>query len=80
MSGLREVWPFVDAHHRAGRPVVLARLVGRDGPGARPIGAIMAELVALDHGRTGQPLHTGQLPIRAGRRSRASSDGLLTAR
>ncbi|GIE36110.1 XdhC/CoxI family protein [Actinoplanes italicus] len=42
MSGLREVWPFVDAHHRAGRPVVLARLVGRDGPGARPIGAVMA--------------------------------------
>jgi xanthine dehydrogenase accessory factor len=42
VSGLREVWPFVDAHHRAGRPVVLARLVGRDGPGSRPIGAVMA--------------------------------------
>jgi xanthine dehydrogenase accessory factor len=42
VSGLREVWPFVDAHHRAGRPVVLARLVGRTGPGARPIGAVMA--------------------------------------
>ncbi|MEV4281260.1 XdhC family protein [Actinoplanes xinjiangensis] len=42
MSGLREVWPFVDAHHRAGRPVVLARLVGRDGPGSRPIGDVMA--------------------------------------
>lgn len=42
MSGLREVWPFVDAHHQAGRPVALARLVGRDGPGARPIGATMA--------------------------------------
>ncbi|MCA2215743.1 XdhC family protein [Jidongwangia harbinensis] len=39
---LREVWPFVDAHHRAGRPVVLARLVARDGPGARPLGATMA--------------------------------------
>jgi xanthine dehydrogenase accessory factor len=43
---LREVWPFVDAEHRAGRPVVLARLVARDGPGARPIGATMA--VAAD--------------------------------
>jgi xanthine dehydrogenase accessory factor len=43
---LREVWPFVDAQHRTGRPVVLARLVGRDGPGARPIGATMA--VAAD--------------------------------
>ncbi|MET8452152.1 XdhC family protein [Streptomyces sp. NPDC005209] len=43
---LREVWPFVDAHHRAGRPVVLARLIGRDGPGSRPLGATMA--VAAD--------------------------------
>jgi len=43
---LHEVWPFVDAHRRAGRPVVLARLVGRDGPGARPLGATMA--VAAD--------------------------------
>lgn len=43
---LREVWPFVDAHRRAGRPVVLARLIGRDGPGARPLGATMA--VAAD--------------------------------
>ncbi|WP_327188597.1 XdhC family protein [Streptomyces xinghaiensis] len=39
---LREIWPFADAHHRAGRPVVLARLVGRDGPGSRPLGATMA--------------------------------------
>ncbi|MCZ4102456.1 MULTISPECIES: XdhC family protein [Streptomyces] len=39
---LREVWPCVDAHRRAGRPVVLARLVGRDGPGSRPLGATMA--------------------------------------
>ncbi|MFE3796355.1 XdhC family protein [Nocardia tengchongensis] len=43
---LREVWPFVDAHRRGGRPVVLARLVDRDGPGARPPGAAMA--VAAD--------------------------------
>ncbi|MFF0223991.1 XdhC family protein [Streptomyces sp. NPDC004629] len=43
---LGEVWPFVDAHHRCGRPVVLARLVGRDGPGSRPPGATMA--VAAD--------------------------------
>lgn len=43
---LREVWPFVDAHHRSGRPVVLARLIGRDGPGSRPLGATMA--VAAD--------------------------------
>ena len=43
---LREVWPFVDDRHRAGQSVVLARLVGRDGPGARPIGATMA--VAAD--------------------------------
>ena len=39
---LAEVWPFVDAQRRAGRPVVLARLVGRDGPGARPLGATLA--------------------------------------
>ncbi|MFI6284565.1 XdhC family protein [Streptomyces sp. NPDC051018] len=39
---LREVWPFVDAHRRAGRPVVLALLVDRDGPGSRPLGATMA--------------------------------------
>lgn len=39
---LREVWPFVDGHRRAGRPVVLARLVGRDGPGSRPLGATLA--------------------------------------
>ncbi len=39
---LPEVWPFVDHQRRAGRPVVLARLVGRDGPGARPLGATMA--------------------------------------
>jgi xanthine dehydrogenase accessory factor len=43
---LHEVWAFVGAHRRAGRPVVLARLVGRDGPGARPLGATMA--VAAD--------------------------------
>lgn len=43
---LREVWPFVDTQHRAGRPVVLARPADRDGPGARPIGATMA--VAAD--------------------------------
>ncbi|WKU05445.1 XdhC family protein [Micromonospora sp. HUAS LYJ1] len=43
---LREVWPFVDAHRRAGRPVALARLVARDGPGARPLGSTMA--VAAD--------------------------------
>jgi len=43
---LHEVWPFVDAHRRAGRPVVLARLVDRDGPGSRPLGATMA--VAAD--------------------------------
>jgi xanthine dehydrogenase accessory factor len=46
VSALREVWPFVDAQHQAGRPVVLARLVDRDGPGARPLGATMA--VAAD--------------------------------
>lgn len=39
---LREVWPFVDGHRRSGRPVVLARLVGRDGPGSRPLGATLA--------------------------------------
>ncbi|MFJ9680337.1 XdhC family protein [Streptomyces sp. NPDC101194] len=39
---LSEVWPFVETHHQAGRPVVLARLVGRDGPGSRPLGATMA--------------------------------------
>ncbi|MFF0451385.1 XdhC family protein [Streptomyces sp. NPDC004609] len=39
---LREVWPFVDARHQAGRPVVLARLTSRDGPGSRPLGATMA--------------------------------------
>jgi xanthine dehydrogenase accessory factor len=43
---LAEVWPFTETHQRAGRPVVLARLVGRDGPGARPLGATMA--VAAD--------------------------------
>lgn len=42
MSGLREAWPFVEAKRRAGQPVALARLVGRDGPGARPLGATMA--------------------------------------
>lgn len=65
---LREVWSFVDCQHQAGTPVVLARLVGRDGPGARPIGATMAvaadgtwrgslsggcvEGVVLEHART----------------------------
>ncbi|MFI1586100.1 XdhC family protein [Embleya sp. NPDC020630] len=39
---LREVWPFVDDCRRTGLPVVLARLIGRDGPGARPLGATMA--------------------------------------
>ncbi|MEU5943187.1 XdhC family protein [Micromonospora sp. NPDC047548] len=43
---LREVWPFLDAHRRAGRPVALARLVARDGPGSRPLGSTMA--VAAD--------------------------------
>ncbi|TYK44110.1 XdhC family protein [Actinomadura decatromicini] len=37
---LREIWPFVDAVVRDGGDVVLARLVGRDGPGARPLGAV----------------------------------------
>jgi len=39
---LREVWPFVERKRAEGHPVVLARLIGRDGPGARPIGATMA--------------------------------------
>ncbi|MFS8104726.1 XdhC family protein [Lentzea alba] len=39
---LREIWPFVEAQHDAGHDVVLARLVDRDGPGARPLGATMA--------------------------------------
>ena len=39
---LREVWPFADAERRAGRRVVLARLVRRDGTGSRPLGATMA--------------------------------------
>src|SRR4051794_39596239 len=39
---LREVWPFVERKHAAGHPVVLMRLIDRDGPGARPIGATMA--------------------------------------
>ncbi|MCA2219069.1 XdhC family protein [Jidongwangia harbinensis] len=43
---LREIWPFVEAHRNAGRAVVLARLVDRDGPGPRPLGATMA--VAAD--------------------------------
>ncbi|MEV6862068.1 XdhC family protein [Streptosporangium subroseum] len=43
---LREVWPFVGAQHRAARRVVLARLVRRDGPGSRPLGATVA--VAAD--------------------------------
>ncbi|WP_051798795.1 XdhC family protein [Catenuloplanes japonicus] len=62
---LTEVWPFVRASIS---PVVLARLVGRDGPGARPLGATMAvaadgtwrgslsggciEAIVLDHART----------------------------
>ncbi|MDP9796055.1 xanthine dehydrogenase accessory factor [Catenuloplanes nepalensis] len=37
---LTEVWPFLAAH--AGERVVLARLVRRDGPGSRPVGATMA--------------------------------------
>jgi xanthine dehydrogenase accessory factor len=43
---LGEVWPFVDAQRRAGRQVVLARLIGRDGPGSRPLGSTIA--VAAD--------------------------------
>ncbi|OLR91870.1 XdhC family protein [Actinokineospora bangkokensis] len=39
---LGEVWPFVQVKHDAGQQVVLARLVDRDGPGARPLGATMA--------------------------------------
>ncbi|GAA3924687.1 XdhC family protein [Actinoplanes auranticolor] len=39
---LTEIWPFAEARHEAGRHVVLARLVGRDGPGSRPLGATMA--------------------------------------
>ncbi|MFJ8689683.1 XdhC family protein [Micromonospora wenchangensis] len=39
---LREVWPFVDGKRQAGQSVVLARLVARDGPGSRPLGATMA--------------------------------------
>jgi xanthine dehydrogenase accessory factor len=42
---LSEVWPFVDMHRRAGQPVVLARLVGRDGLGARSLGATVAAAV-----------------------------------
>ncbi|MDX8147484.1 XdhC family protein [Lentzea sp. BCCO 10_0061] len=37
---LREVWPFVV--EKRDSPMVLARLVDRDGPGARPLGATMA--------------------------------------
>ncbi|MDR7275358.1 XdhC family protein [Catenuloplanes atrovinosus] len=39
---LIEVWPFVVRARQAGQPVVLARLVDRDGPGSRPLGATMA--------------------------------------
>ncbi|MDQ2589205.1 XdhC/CoxI family protein [Saccharothrix yanglingensis] len=39
---LREVWPFVQVKYDAGQEVVLARLVDRDGLGARPLGATMA--------------------------------------
>lgn len=39
---LSEVWPFVDRKRADGTPVVLVRLIDRDGPGARPIGATMA--------------------------------------
>lgn len=39
---LREVWPFVEAACAQGERVVLARLVEREGPGARPVGALMA--------------------------------------
>jgi xanthine dehydrogenase accessory factor len=39
---LTEVWPFVDEKRRSGRHVVLARLIDRDGPGSRPLGATMA--------------------------------------
>ncbi|MFI5845941.1 XdhC family protein [Catenuloplanes sp. NPDC051500] len=43
---LTEVWPFVARNRAAGVPVILARLVDRDGPGSRPLGATMA--VAAD--------------------------------
>ncbi|MBT0768191.1 XdhC family protein [Kineosporia sp. J2-2] len=39
---LTDVWPFVEEQRHHGRDVVLARLVGRDGPGSRPLGATMA--------------------------------------
>jgi xanthine dehydrogenase accessory factor len=39
---LSEIWPFVDRKRAEGTPVVLVRLIDRDGPGARPIGATMA--------------------------------------
>jgi xanthine dehydrogenase accessory factor len=39
---LGEIWPFVDRKRAEGTPVVLVRLIDRDGPGARPIGATMA--------------------------------------
>jgi xanthine dehydrogenase accessory factor len=48
---LGEVWPFVDRKRAEGTPVVLVRLIDRDGPGARPLGATMA--VAADGEWTG---------------------------
>jgi xanthine dehydrogenase accessory factor len=39
---LREIWPFVQVECDAGQEVVLARLVERDGRGARPLGATTA--------------------------------------
>lgn len=39
---LREIWGFVEAKQRAGHRVALARLVERTGPGARPVGVLMA--------------------------------------
>ncbi|MDR7274309.1 XdhC family protein [Catenuloplanes atrovinosus] len=39
---LVEVWPFVVRARARGVPVVLVRLVGRDGRGSRPLGATMA--------------------------------------
>ena len=42
--------------------------------------SILAELVALDPGRTAQPLHAGYLAIRAEPSSRPGSDEPLTAR
>lgn len=39
---LREIWAFVEAKQRSGHRVALARLVQRTGPGARPVGALMA--------------------------------------